>query len=241
MLLTAGNDAIRIDPSRGGRIVGFVAAGWDVLVAEEPDTLAWGCYAMVPWAGRIRNGRFTWEGRGVQLPLRMPPHAIHGTVFDRPWQESGPQELACALGEPWPWRGSVRSRFSMEPGVFRWELTVSAEEEPMPVVLGWHPWFRKRLADGSRASLAFEADAMYRRDATGIPSGARSAPSEGPWDDCFTGAAVAPRIRWSNGLRLEVASSCDHWVIYDEPEHALCVGLLRLQILRRALHDVVCE
>ena len=108
MLLTAGNDSIRIAPSEGGRLASFTLSGLDVIVPENPEPLDWGCYPMAPWAGRIRNGRFTWEGRGVQLPLRMPPHAIHGTVFDRPWQESGPQELACALGEPWPWRRNRR-------------------------------------------------------------------------------------------------------------------------------------
>ena len=201
----------------------FVVSGLDVIVGEDPDTLAWGCYPMVPWAGRIRNGRFAWGELDVMLPVRMPPHAIHGTVFDRPWDEREPRRLESTLGDEWPWRGKVDSRFWMEPGCFRWELAVSSQEKPMPVVLGWHPWFRKRLADGSHAALRFNADEMYLRDEDGIPSGMRRPPSKGPWDDCFTGVSLAPRIRWSNGLLLEVSSTCDHWVIYDEPEHALCV------------------
>ena len=163
MLLTAGNDSIQIDPSKGGRVVGFVVSGLDLIVGEDPDALDWGCYPMVPWAGRIRNGHFAWGDVDVTLPIRMPPHAIHGTVFDRSWQESGPQQLESTLGDQWPWQATVRSRFSMEPECFHWEITVSSEDKLMPVVLGWHPWFRKRLADGSHTTLHFNADEMYLR------------------------------------------------------------------------------
>lgn len=223
MLLTAGNDSIRIDPSQGGRVAAFTISGLDVIVTEVPETLLWGCYPMVPWAGRIRQGQFAWQDLPIRLPIRMPPHAIHGTVLDRTWRATEARRLESPLGNEWPWRGTVKSDFQMTEGQFHWELTVSSEEQPMPAMLGWHPWFRKRLADGSHATLAFRADEMYVRDAAGIPSGVRSSPSAGPWDDCFTGVHAAPRIRWSNGLNLEVSSTCDHWVIYDEPERALCV------------------
>ena len=38
--------------------------------------IRWGAYPMAPWAGRIRDGRFTFRGRDVRLPLNLPPHAI---------------------------------------------------------------------------------------------------------------------------------------------------------------------
>jgi aldose 1-epimerase len=30
-------------------------------------------------------------------------------------------------------------------------------------------------------------------------------------------------LRWPDGVVLTVTSSCDHWVIFTEPDHALCV------------------
>lgn len=44
-----------------------------------------------------------------------------------------------------------------------------------------------------------------------------------PWDDCFTGLRSAPRLTWPGVLGLELTSSCDHWVVYDEPRDAVCV------------------
>jgi aldose 1-epimerase len=64
---------------------------------------------------------------------------------------------------------------------------------------------------------------MYLRDAEGIPTGQRVAPGAGPYDDCFTGMSRPPTLTWPGALRLSLTSSCDHWVVYDQPEHALCV------------------
>ena len=44
----------------------------------------------------------------------------------------------------------------------------------------------------------------------------------GPWDDCFTELAHEPVLRWGD-FSLRLSSSADHWVVYDGPEHAICV------------------
>ena len=48
-------------------------------------------------------------------------------------------------------------------------------------------------------------------------------PPQGPWDDCFIGAQKTPAIIFGDGVRLNVESDCDHWVVYDMPTHALCL------------------
>ncbi len=59
---------------------------------DRPHPMAWGSYPMAPWAGRIRGGRFTFDGVEHQLDINHHDgdgperaHAIHGLVFDRPW------------------------------------------------------------------------------------------------------------------------------------------------------------
>ena len=32
----------------------------------------------------------------------MPPHAIHGVVYDRPWEVVGPDAIGIELDERWP-------------------------------------------------------------------------------------------------------------------------------------------
>jgi len=48
---------------------------------EFRSPLAWGSYPMVPWAGRIRHGRFRFDGEEYELPINFGAHAIHGVGF----------------------------------------------------------------------------------------------------------------------------------------------------------------
>ena len=94
----------------------------------------------------------------------------------------------------------------------------------MPASIGWHPWFLRRL-DGvsGEVELDLDAGAMLVRDADGIATDRRVAPPPGPWDDCFVDLRRPPVLRWPGFLELSVESDCPDWVIYTEPEDALCV------------------
>jgi aldose 1-epimerase len=230
LILEAGDARLRVSPSAGGRIASLVVAGHELLITDGVAPISWGCYPMVPFAGRIRDGRFRFDGRDIQLARNLPPNAIHGTVFDRPWTVSAPDTLAIDLGPAWPFAGRVEQRFDLKPEGL--EVTLSLEaDEPMPGALGWHPWFRRVLTGTSdepltpsaQAELRFDAAQMYVRDAAGLPTGELVPPRQGPWDDCFTRVMGAPRLTWPGTMTLEIDSDCDHWVIYDEPSGSICV------------------
>ena len=222
VLANADAEAV-VEPQSGGRLASLRVAGHDLLVPRASAPMQWGCYPMVPWAGRTRGGQFDWGGSKWSLPINMPPHAIHGTVFDRPWTGVGPHTLACNLGPEWPWPGEVRSEFALESNALSWRLEVRATDASFPAVVGWHPWFRRVLGTMGPGQLRFEAERMHLRDAQGIPSGELIVPPEGPWDDCFEGLNGPPEIRWPEGISLRLSSSCRHWVVYDEPHHAICI------------------
>jgi len=229
---------LTIDPTAGGRLSSLVVAGSELLVTEGMGPIMWGCYPMVPFAGRIRDGRFTFQGREVTLARAMPPHAIHGTVLDRAWSvdgvvhgsRHGEATLSIDLGPDWPFAGRVSQRLVLGSGGLQATLRLEAAE-PMPVSMGWHPWFRRVLTGSAEApappsrpaALSFEPGAMYERAADGLPTGRLISPTEGPWDDCFTDVATPPRLVWPDRFALEVSSSCDHWVVYTEPDYAICV------------------
>ena len=212
-----------IDLSRGGRLSSLRIYGAEILVTEGEGDTEWGCYPMAPWAGRVRNGRFDWSGLARTLPINQPPHALHGTVFGLAWESFGHNAIRCKLGPDWPWTGEVRSFFELNDAEFVWRLEVHAKAEAFPVVVGWHPWFRRHIEGSGTARMSFEAGEMYARDEAGIPTGERVAPTPGPWDDCFTSVMKPPRITWSHGLVVELSTSCEHWVVYSEPDHAICI------------------
>jgi len=226
ILLRAGDATLTIDPNAGARFASLTVDGHELLVPEAASPIDWGCYPMAPFAGRIRDGRFTFRGQSYQLETAMPPHAIHGTVLDRAWTvlEAGDDHAAFEidLGAGWPFRGGVRQSIELGPTGLRAALVLDADE-PMPAWLGWHPWFRRRVGAGGSLELEFAAGHMYERGDDGLPTGRRIDPTTRPWDDAFTDVAHPPRLRWPGLLTLEIDSLAPVWVVYDERPGAVCV------------------
>lgn len=221
-------DGVRAEvvPACGGRLGALAIDGFDVIVtgSSADDPMAWGCYPMVPWAGRVRRGRFHFAGLDHQLEVNLPPHAIHGTGFRRAWDvvaaTSQQVEMTTELGTGWPLGGRATSRIELTPGGLRWALAVAAGVGAMPAQVGWHPWFVKPVS----AELRFAR--MLVRDPDGIPTGDTVTPPPGPWDDCFEEPLAPLRLGYrapTTPLELEVSSDCACWVVFDEPAHATCV------------------
>lgn len=220
-MFTLANDraAVRIAPEHGGRIASLVVRGVELLVTggADDDPMLWGCFPMVPWAGRVRRGRFRFDARGHHLPVNLAPHSIHGTGFTSVWRREADDTLIHTFPGDWPFGGHAAQRFELDDDGLTCHLEVHAGRHAMPAVAGWHPWFRRPVA------LSFAAGRMYRRDDEGIPDGELVAVPPGPWDDCFTDVVSPPQLTWPTGPIVSITSSCDHWVVYDQPAHALCV------------------
>jgi aldose 1-epimerase len=222
LMVRDGLVAATIEPT-GGRLAQLSVHDVDMLVGADPafDEMQWGSYAMVPWAGRVRRGRFEFAGSHYQLPINLEPHSIHGVGYRSEWTvasatpTSAELTLQLPLDESWPFGGTARQRFDVTPGAVRLELDVVAGDQPMPVSFGWHPWFRKPDA------IDFRPNAMYRRDSDHITVDELIEVPVGPWDDCFVN--VRPVRIAIDGVQLELSSDCTDWVVYDEPAHATCI------------------
>lgn len=228
LVLSSAGATVTIDPDLGGRLASLVVDGMELLVTAGDRPIDWGCYVMAPYAGRVRNGRFTFNGTEHQLPRTMGPHAIHGTVHDRPWKVEGTDSdravLSCDLGADWPFAGRVTHEIALADDGVDLRLEVSADDEPFPASCGWHPWWRRRLARGGPVTLDLDAASMWVRGPDGIPTGDLvSPPPPGPWDDCMTDLQSSPVLRWDAALELTIETSCDDLVVYDQPTHAVCV------------------
>lgn len=221
--IARGPLAVDIAPQAGGRIAQITYDGIEWLVGHGPETaatIAWGCFPMVPWAGRIRHGKFGFEGRTHQLPLNLGGHAIHGVGFAMPWRVDavGSRHVELALALPaddrWPFGGAACQRIEVGGDRLQMQLRVTAGKQAMPVSLGWHPWFRKP------DRVEFLPSRVYPRDAEGIASLPLAPPPPRPWDDCFINDN--PVVMHRAGRRLRLTSDCRRWVVYDATGDAIC-------------------
>ena len=232
LTLRAGDAVVTVHPDAGCRIGQIEVAGQPLLIDPPASDAAhptqWGSYPMAPWAGRIRNGRFNFDGADHELPINHrdgdrpeQAHAIHGLVFDRAWPaatRTSTSSCQATIPLDWEFRGTVSQVISAFDDQVVLTLTVAATGPAFPAELGWHPWFL------TPDRFIFSPAAMYERDEFGIPTGALVEPTAGPWDDCFVNTApvelvydrsVAPVVR--------VESDGDHWVVFDRMDHATCV------------------
>lgn len=219
-----GDLEVDVAPAAGGRLAQIRCAGQDWLLpygAEHAAMIGWGCYPMLPWAGRLRDASFRFDGKRYRVRANMGPHAIHGVGFGLPWDvvEHGDRRIELGLRLPedgrWPFGGRARHRIEIESAArLRLSLTVTAGSRAMPVTLGWHPWFLKPDA------VDFQPQRIYPRDAAGIATLPLAPPPEGPWDDCFVNDR--PVLLQRAGRQLRLTSSCREWVVFDMLTDASC-------------------
>jgi aldose 1-epimerase len=219
---SVGGARLEIDLDAGCRLASLEVDGHQLLVTSAPGPIGWGCYPMAPYAGRVRNGEFTFRGRGYRLPPTLGKHAAHGSVYLLRWEAEDDTTFATDLGPDWPFPGRARQQIRLSSDRVDLRLEVQAAAGAMPASCGWHPWLRRRVG-GVEAELDFRPGFMLPRDAAGIALPGPRPVAPGPWDDCFGGLEGPPSLTWPGVLHLELVSTCGFWVVLTDRDHALCV------------------
>jgi aldose 1-epimerase len=234
--LTAGDASVTVAPSDGCRLASLRVRGHELLsdgaAPSQDDGLGanifgWGSFVMAPWAGRIRHGRARWGGRELQLDVRDDVHALHGLVFDAPWTAADATTGSAAWQVEVPaaaWFAPLRitQHVMLTEAALRLHLEVQAPEEPAPVTVGWHPWFRREVGG---AALEFDLPdrRMLVRDQEGIATAERIAAPTGPVDDAFVDLAGPVVLRWPGLVELTMVSDGPVTVVFTEPSTVVCI------------------
>lgn len=217
MQIRSGHAVVEIAPESCGALTRFA---WELpgrtidwLRPALPDAIAtafpqgMSCFPLVPFSNRIRNGRFTFRGREIQLPPNFPPepHAIHGDGWHAAWRvvshEAGEATIEYAhRAGAWPFPYTASQRIRLTPDDLELEMSVRNDSsEPMPAGFGFHPYFKR--TPGARLRTA--ARAMWENDAEAMPSRQVAPPHlDGldpdaiALDNNFVGWSGTARIEW---------------------------------------------
>jgi aldose 1-epimerase len=141
-----GGSIARFDRMEGGRRSALFR-GSD---RAYDDVLEAGCFPLVPFANRIRGGRFVCGGRAIRLAPNMAgdPSPLHGQGWRGVWRPLGAASATCvelafehAAGQ-WPWAYEARQRIELDAEGLSVRLSCrNLSAEPMPCGLGLHPYF----------------------------------------------------------------------------------------------------
>src|SRR5437764_8179330 len=126
--LCAGKLRLELSPSIGGATSAFE---WIDGEASRPilrkshtpveKVLDAASFPLVPYVNRIRDGRFRFGGREVQIAPNMPgdPSPLHGQGWLNAWTVERADERQAVLNfghEPgeWPWAYEARQEFALD-------------------------------------------------------------------------------------------------------------------------------
>jgi aldose 1-epimerase len=251
--LESGPTSVEITPSGGGcvaayateargrRLNWFRQAPAEALAARDP--LGMGCFPLVPFSNRIRDGRFQAGRRAVSLRPNAPgqPHVIHGHGWQRPWlvEEQGAVSLRLLYQhapDSWPFAYEAWQRFALDGPRLTIEIGLrNTGDEPMPAGIGLHPYFER--TDGLR--LTAPVAGVWHADAEVLPTEHAAPPprhmdlGESPrvddlvLDHCFTGWSRRAVLDWPERgaqLTIEAEPPLDFVIVYAPKDRScLCV------------------
>jgi len=243
-IITLRAGALRLDlaPQVGGAIARFDAGGQPVMrpaPADLDDPLAASCFPLAPFSNRVRDGRFAFRGRAVQLDANMPgqAHPLHGQVWRSAWtavrQADRSATLDC-LYEPgdWPWAYTARQVFDLDEAGLTVTLSVTNRSlEPMPCGLGLHPYFPCT----AQTQLDALVEGVWTIDAEVMPVARQAASGRyclrerricgADLDNGYDGWSGGARICWpERSLELTLAADAGFFQVYAPSAGALFVA-----------------
>ena len=231
--LVDGRARCAIAPGAGGAVAGFWWEGegrrldWlrpaSAAAVAQGNAREMGCFPMVPYGSRIRDGRFLFCGREVIESSAVPDlrHALHGHGWRRDWSIVERDDRRVVLEyahEPgaWPWRYRARQCFTLADEALSISLEIeNLSDGLMPAGLGFHPFFPRtpevRVAAATRGVWLTDAE-ILPTEKTDVPpgwdlsSGRRVA--DLALDNVFTGWTGDATVSWpERGARLVVSAT----------------------------------
>lgn len=203
----------------------------------NPDELS--SYFLAPWCNRFADARFRFNCREYSLNFNCPDEtAIHGdvrhrdfTILDRsPVSARLEYDARSAADRNWPWPYRVLARYELDDATLSSELEITnLSNEPVPVGLGFHPFWQRRLWD-DRDDVCVQASLVARYPlANLLPTGSAvpdplcdpirngSPVGSQALDDVFLGSLDGATLHWpTSGVvaRFSCSPELSHAVLY---------------------------
>ncbi|HQZ13613.1 MAG TPA: aldose 1-epimerase [Devosia sp.] len=246
--LGAGEVSVGLVPGIGGSVGHFRHRGVNLMrPLSEADraagnVLGVAMFPMTPYANRIANNAFTFDGRTYRVEANNPPEKfnVHGTGWHRAWTVADQSTDAALLtlevvepGAAYAYRAS--QRFTVHAGGMDVRMSITnLGDVAMPFGFGQHPWF-ERDAD---TTLKFNAATFYLEEPNGVSGDPITLPPEldfatgralpdGWRNNDFGGWDGVATITWPSrkaGLAIRGDAAFGHLMVYADPQRSFfCV------------------
>ncbi|WP_068544296.1 aldose 1-epimerase [Thalassotalea crassostreae] len=231
-----------IAPDLGASILAYTYIANNKSISIFPnrigveDVTSTACFPLVPFSNRIREGKFTWQDKDIQLPLNQLPelHANHGHGWQVKWQVIEQSDASVTLSysytsNDWPFPYQAIYRFELQNGELLQTLTLkNVGTSEMPAGLGLHPYFSRT----KQASLVADVSKMWEVDHESMPIKVIDAPSciqstsgmvmnSHQLDNTFIDFPAKAEVSWPEwNVKADITASenCKFMVVYSPKE-----------------------
>lgn len=261
VVLSSGDTTLVVAPEVGGSIAAYFDVARDgslprVLhwlrpatrdALEARDPLRTASFPLLPYCNRIRDARFAFDGRTIDLAGdgNGYAHALHGHAWRRSWRVGARTETSVELhfehvpdrdarGD-WPFRYRASQRIELLGDALRVTLDVqNLSDSAMPFGMGHHPYYPRP----SNTVITAQVEAMWHADPAVLPThlgphAAVDALKNGmsanafDLDNNFSGWAHSATIAWPDEKRsvtMTADAPFDHMVVFAPANDVqLCV------------------
>ncbi|MGW5240812.1 aldose 1-epimerase family protein [Monashia sp. NPDC004114] len=168
----------------GGGLRSLTRDGVDVVAGYAADEriVSGRGQQLMPWPNRIRDGKYTFEGRDHQLALTEPAagNAIHGLVRWALWEPVEIEDEAVTVGyrlhpQPgWDHHLDLRTTYVLDDsGLVVTAAARNVGSESAPFGYGAHPYLATGDAPLADVSIRVPADAFVEVDERTLPRAIR--------------------------------------------------------------------
>ncbi len=233
LVLQQQQTRLTLDPRRGGVIRELSWQGQDILrptaaqAGDDPFQTA--CFPMVPYVNRVAGGRFSFGNHAVRLQRNWAedPHPLHGQGWRACWTVTAASKASASMyfeggGDEWPWRYRCEQRFQLLADTVSVELSIqNLSSEPMPAMLGLHPYF----PEAATARMQAQLPRVWMTDKEALPT--REEQTPGAWnfeparavgavalDHGFTGWNGVALLTWPDRTLTVRAPDCRFLHVY---------------------------
>lgn len=167
----------------GGALRDYSVGGAAVLDGYAVDEICDGArgQTLIPWPNRLKDGRFTFDGRPQQLPLSEPAkhNAIHGLVRWASWEFGSRAASHVSVRHTlrprrgWPFSLALEIEYRLFNGLLVTTRARNVGAPRCPYAAGAHPYLTVGGDTIDDAWLCVPARSYLTTDEQGIPTGRR--------------------------------------------------------------------
>lgn len=222
--VSVGESMIEIE-RKGAHIRSLILGGIDVLMPaiDEVQTHG-GCALLIPFANRVRNAEYEWEGKKFKLPKNNGKNSIHGLTRDIIWEQTASygriESTTYIENDGYPSTLDCRVIFELSSTSLAVKLLFrNSGKTSAPLSVGLHPYFRHKgrwdvVSPGVMKGLGTIDQYFPDGSLVDINPPRLSSMDERAYDNCFLVGSSVTLDTTDYALNIRTVGM-DYFVVYN--------------------------